>query len=264
MKMIDTHLHFYDGGFPPGAYEPLGPEQVISVLERKGISGAWISSLSSMVGDPIAGNKKLYDFCKGHMDFFKPFYSFNPNYPLAKMKDEVRRCAEEYGARGFKIHSWLSGCSVSTGEMYELSGICEQYGLPILFHDGTPPYCDPLQIASLGKIHPDLKIILGHAGLCDMHYSAKQAYRQNPNVYLCFCCTPLGDIEDFVREFGSDRMFFGTDFYGIDEFKSYVPNMLDSVLESSISEKDKEAIFSKNAEQFMADIENTRKFVPCR
>ncbi len=255
MKIIDTHLHSYDGGFPPGAFQPVSAGAMLDTMDRHEIESAWISSLSSMVTDPAEGNKKLYSFCKGNMERFKPFYSFNPNYPLGLMKDEIRRCKEVYGAKGMKIHSWLSGFSVSTTEMYTLSGLCEELGLPILFHDGTPPYCDPLQIASLGEIHPDLKIILGHAGISDMHFDAIQAARKNKNVYLCFCCTPIGDIEDIVKKVDEDRLFFGTDYYGIDSFSSYMDNMINSVTMAELSAVQKGKILYENAAAFMRNLE---------
>ena len=255
MKIIDTHLHSYDGGFPPGAFKPVSIKSMLNTMDKYEIESAWISSLSSMVKDPVEGNKKLYKFCKGNMDRLKPFFSFNPNLPLDLMKDEVRRCKEVYGGKGMKIHSWLSGFSVSTQEMYILSGICEELNLPILFHDGTPPYCDPLQIASLGEIHANLKIILGHAGISDMHFNAIQAARQNKNIYLCFCCTPLGDIEDIAGKIDEDHLFFGTDYYGIDSFSSYVDNMINSVAMADLSPRLKQKILHDNAANFMRSLE---------
>lgn len=135
------------------------------------------------------------------------------------------------------------------------SGLCAALSLPILFHDGTPPYCDPLQIASLGELHPELKIILGHAGICDMHYDAIRAAERNRNIYLCFCCTPVGDIEDIVSRIDSDRLFFGTDFYGIDSFSSYLDNMIESVALSGLPAETKEKIFYSNAKRFMDALE---------
>lgn len=255
MKIIDTHLHSYDGGFPPGAFEPVSPSIMLKTMDKYEVESAWISSLSSMVKDPVEGNKRLYNFCRGNTERFKPFYSFNPNLPLDTMKDEIRRCKEDYGAKGMKIHSWLSGFSVSTEVMYILSGMCSDYNLPILFHDGTPPYCDPLQIASLGEIHPNLKIILGHAGISDMHHDAIRAAKKNKNIYLCFCCTPVGDIEDVTRKIDEDRLFFGTDYYGIESFSSYMDNMVDSVMLADISPELKEKIFYSNAYKFMNSLE---------
>lgn len=254
MKIIDTHMHSYDGGFPSGAFEPVSLKSLLNTMDKYEIESAWISSLSSMVKDPVIGNKKLYEFCKGRKDRLKPFFSFNPNLPLDSMKDEIRRCKEVYGAKGMKIHSWLSGFSVSTQEMYILSGICEELSLPILFHDGTPPYCDPLQIASLGEIHTDLKIILGHAGISDMHFDAIQAAKQNKNIYLCLCCTPLGDIEDIAQKIDEDHLFFGTDFYGIDSFSSYVDNMINSVVMANLSPRLKEKILYENAANYMRSL----------
>jgi len=251
MKLIDTHLHYYDGGFPPGAYAPVTVNEMLSIMDRYDIETAWISSLSSLVSDPVTGNKRLHEFCIGHKDRFKPFFSFNPNLPLTIMQDEIRRAYEYYGAMGIKLHSWLTGFSVSSHAMYSLTGLCAELGLPILFHDGTPPYCDPLQIASLCEIHSNLRIILGHSGISDMHFNALQAAKKNKNIFLCFCCTPVGDIEDFVRQIDNDRLFFGTDFYGIDSFSSYIDDMIDAVMLANIPKEVKEKILYNNASGFL-------------
>lgn len=247
MKLIDTHMHFYDGAWPPGEYESVKIADLLDIMDRYEMEKAWISSLTALVRDPIAANKRLYEFCSQSKGRLMPFYTFNPNYPVDSMYDEVLRCYEKYGAKGIKVHPMLGGFSVSSDEMYKLAGLCAKLGLPMLFHDGTPPYGDPLQIASLGEIHPDLKIILGHTGLADMFSNAISAAEKNSNIYLCFCCTVSGDIEKTVKKISPERLFFGTDFYGIEKYCSYIDNMLDAVMTANIDQKIKEMILYKNA-----------------
>ena len=54
-----------------------------------------------------------------------------------------------------------------------------------MFHEGTPPYADTLQVANLAELYPEAKIILGHAGLYDSYRNAVSAAKRLPNIFLC-------------------------------------------------------------------------------
>ena len=227
---------------------------MLGIMDAHEIEAGWISSLSSLVGDPREGNRRLYEFVRQAPDRLIPFYSFSPHGTISEGKDEINRIHEQYGGCAIKLHPWLTGFSVSTNTMYELSGYCAQLGLPILFHDGTPPYCDPLQLASLVELHPELILILGHAGLGIAYYDALTAALKHPTVYLCLCGTPLGDIRKFAEKVSTEKLFFGSDFYGIAEFSSYLDNMIDAVKFAGLSPELSEAILYKNAKTFQKSV----------
>ena len=63
-------------------------------------------------------------------------------------------------------------------------------GIPVLFHDGTPPYSAPLQLAALARRHPRTTIVLGHGGLHDLWREAWAAVESTDNVHICLCATP--------------------------------------------------------------------------
>jgi predicted TIM-barrel fold metal-dependent hydrolase len=88
---------------------------------------------------------------------------------------------------------------------------CVEHDLPILFHDGTPPYSDSLQIANLAERFPKAKIILGHAGLYDGYRSAIAAARRQKNIYLCVCGPAISDVRAMIAALGPDRILYGSD-----------------------------------------------------
>ena len=106
----------------------------------------------------------------------------------------------------------MQAFSVTYDIVNEIVETCIKYKLPILFHDGTPPYCDCFQIANVAERYPEAKIILGHSGLYDTYRSAIAAAKQFENIYLCLCGPAVGDIKEIVSKVDISRLIFGSDF----------------------------------------------------
>jgi uncharacterized protein len=112
---------------------------------------------------------------------------------------------------GIRLHPWLKGFS---SHEPGLDAVCETaaaHGIPVLFHDGTPPFSTPLQLASLARRHRKTAIVLGHGGLHDLWREAIAAVQSNENVHLCMCGTPGYAMRAIVRRCPPERLLFGTD-----------------------------------------------------
>jgi uncharacterized protein len=211
--MIDTHVHLYDGGWPPGSLPGLSGEEMLEAMDQYGITQAWISSVSGLVRDFKGNNDKLYQFTRLAPERFALFCTVNPNFPEYSV-DEIKRCSEILGCKGLKLHPWLQSFSTTFKIVGDIVETCIQYDLPILFHDGTPPYSDSLQVAWLAEKYPEAKIILGHSGLLDSWRSAASAARRFNNLYLCLCGPAIGDVEYLIDHVDNSRLLFGSDFGG--------------------------------------------------
>jgi uncharacterized protein len=191
------------------------------------------------VSDFRENNDRLYAFTRRAPERFALFCTTSPNYPELAL-DEIKRCAEELGCGGIKLHPWLQAFSMTFGIVDRIAEACIRHGLPLLFHDGTPPYADTLQVAHLAEKYPEAKIILGHSGLLDSHRSAVSAARRFPNVWLCLCGPAIGDVEYIVEHADTDRLLFGSDFGGsslriLDDFIGIIENAVeDEVLKNKI------------------------------
>lgn len=209
--IIDTHVHMYDGGWPPGSQTGLSAHQMLDTMDRFNISKVWISSVSGLVRDCAEYNDRLYEFTKLDPDRLIRFYSVNPNYP-ENVVEEIKRCSEDLGCKGIKLHPWLQAFSVTYSIVNKIVETCIKYNLPIIFHDGTPPYSDCLQIANLAELYPEAKIILGHSGLYDFYRNAVSAVNRFKNVYLCLCGPAIGDIKYILSRVDNNRLIYGSDF----------------------------------------------------
>ena len=124
---------------------------------------------------------------------------------------EVRRCLGDLKFRGVKFHPWLQGCSVSSPVMDEIAEIAAEFGAPLLFHDGTPPFSLPSQMALLAQRHPRTRVILGHGGLFEHYREAAAAVNAADNVWACLCGPHLAGLRYLVDHCPLERLLWGTD-----------------------------------------------------
>lgn len=212
MKIIDTHAHIQDADYPVGSDLFVDAERMVETMDRHGVSEMWVSPASGLVKEFREHNRKQYEeFKRRYPDRFRNYAVFNPFY-RKEMREEFRRCFEEYHFDAIKIHSWVQGFPLHQGCMYEIMEAAERYGVPVMFHDGTPPYADTLQIAGLAERYPHVQVILGHAGLYDSYRDAMEACRALPNVWLCLLGPNVGDLREIIAGVPQDRLLFGSDY----------------------------------------------------
>ncbi|KQX48834.1 hypothetical protein ASD40_11780 [Paenibacillus sp. Root444D2] len=204
---IDFHVH-QPGRLGDGNY-PYRSEDYIKFMDKHGIDISVMLTIDGFWQDPVACNDYLSEWCVSFPDRLVPFCTVDPRKVGADK--EVERCVTKLGMRGVKFHNWLQGFSPLETFMAPICEAAEALGIPLFFHDGTPPYSSPLQIAELAARHPKLKVILGHAGLHDLWPEAIAAGRRHHNVYLCMCATPPFAMEQIVAQVPLEQIVFGTD-----------------------------------------------------
>lgn len=157
---------------------------------------------------------------------------------------EARRCLQELGFRGLKFHPWLQGCSVSSPVMDQIAELAAEFDVPILFHDGTPPFSLPSQMALLAQRHPRTRIILGHSGLFEHYREAAAAVASCPNLWACLCGPHVAGLQYLVQHIPLDRLLWGTDAgFGITDVFAYRVSLMDLL---GLDECQRQAIFSTN------------------
>ncbi len=124
---------------------------------------------------------------------------------------EVRRCLSGGRFRGIKFHPWLQGCSVSVPAMDDMADLAAEFGVPLIFHDGTPPFSLPSQMALLAQRHPRTNVILGHAGLFEHYQEAAAAVRAADNGWACLCGPHLEGFGHLLDRCPLERLLWGTD-----------------------------------------------------
>jgi len=231
--IIDSHTHM------PMA----GPTGLVSALKSYGVDKAVVFTTEGFYSDCRTANDRLVEGVRGFPGILYPWATVDP-YEGEGAVQELRRCVKELGMLGLKLHPWLQGFSVANPAMDLIMEEVVSLGIPILFHDGSPPYATPLQIANLARRHPQVIVILGHGGLRELWKDALRAAEELENIWLCTSGVPLAGLQTMVDRLGCDRIVFGSDAGG--GHPSVIPYRLRFIEELKISDAEREKIFGGN------------------
>ena len=207
--IIDTHAHTQDGIGMLSNYVPVG--RMVEIMDEYGVKEAWVSPATAMQRDFIESNRRQYEDTRAYPGRFINFYTANPNYPEL-VEDDIRRSIEDRGFKGIKMHPWETGFPINVPASRRIVELAVEYDVPVLYHDGTPPWSETLQVAAMADYYPEAKIIIGHSGLFDAYRSAIRACNTHDNIWLQICGPCVGDAAEIIRQARKDRVLFGSDF----------------------------------------------------
>lgn len=223
--LIDTHFHW-----PVSV--TTDPGQLLRIMDSYEIDYAVVSGIEVLMWNEKAPqwNDKLAQLCQRSKGKLIPMPTVHYDKPNETV-DEAKRCIEKLGARGFKIHPWLQGNSISSEPMYKLCEIAAENNTPLMFHDGTPVYSLPSQIGLLANMFPETTFVLGHSGILHFWEEAIEVARQNSNVYLTLCGGHPWALQAICDQADENRLLWGSDFIrpGSEGLIEYRKDMIDCI-----------------------------------
>jgi predicted TIM-barrel fold metal-dependent hydrolase len=217
--IVDCHTHW---GLAWSARDAEDPARWLAILDRHGVDQAVLMGHANLV---------RVDWCAEDNTRLARLAALAPARLLPVMTAwpqageeglaEVRRAIETLGARGLKFHPWLQGFSTADPVLHRMCALAGEAGIPVIFHDGTPCYSLPEQIAALARRLPQTQFVLGHAGILWAWRSALASARL-PNLWLCLCGPHMRAMELLCREADPARLLWGTDFgFGLSDSIDY-------------------------------------------
>ncbi len=217
--IVDCHTHW---GGAAKTRDGLNPAPWLKTLAAHGVTHAIVLPLDGLLdaGKIPQDNDDLSKVCGASGGKMVPFCTVNTWFGEEALP-ELERCLETLSFRGIKFHPWLQGQPVNSPVMDTVCERAAAHDVPILFHDGTPPFSLPSQIALLARRHPRTKIVLGHCGLFEHWREAIAAMRYAPNLWGCMCSPHPGAIKQIIKACDHDRLLWGTD-YGYTFYDVYV------------------------------------------
>ncbi|MCK5157203.1 MAG: amidohydrolase [Spirochaetales bacterium] len=237
--IIDFHGHLFTEW---KGMKGMSPEEIIHDMDENGVIRTVVFTLNGFWGDFRKANDDLIKLTEQYRDRLIPFCTVHPN-EIDKSIAEITRCKNDFGIKGIKFHPWLQGFSVVSDEMLMIAEHADRLGMILVFHDGTPPYCEPLQIANLAYHFPNLKIVLGHGGLKDYYIESILAVKKHKNIYIGTNFSAPA-LERLCKELNGSRILFGSDI-GFGAFS--LKYNLDIIHSLSISKQQKENILFGNS-----------------
>lgn len=205
--IYDMHTHFLGGRFSAAVSDP---EVMLREMDENQIELNLLLPNDGFFADCAADNDAVARAARTHPDRFVGMGVVNPRD--AGCADEMKRCVEELGLIGIKLHPWLQAFSALDPGYMRLAEQAAKLGVTLFFHDGTPPYTESLAIAETARLFPELTVVLGHSGLNDLWHEALLAAKQYPNIWLCTCGCPFIGVKEIVGALDGERVMFGSDY----------------------------------------------------
>lgn len=247
MRVVDFHAHLDERWLA----QPLpGEDEFLEGLDRCGVEKACIFTVMGFYGDCRRHNDLLAERAGRHPGRLIPFATVDPKGGPEAL-EELDRCLSHPVFRGVKLHPWLQAFAPSMVRetLVEILRRAAQWNVPVLFHDGTPPYSTTFQVAAAARWVPECSVVLGHSGLSDYVYAAGQLLRDIPNLYACFCGPKSGELGYLVDSAGPDKVLFGSDF-GVSDW-TLLAERLDDVMDASLDEETLGKLLSGNAARLL-------------
>ncbi|HEY5058736.1 MAG TPA: amidohydrolase family protein [Gaiellaceae bacterium] len=247
--MIDFHVH------QPAARRdgeaPYGSREYAAFVAGLGVELSVAFTFDGLRRPGAAANDSLAAFVASGDGHYVAFATVDPGDAGAAA--EIDRCVRVHGMRGVKLHPWVQGFSVHTPGLDHICDAAAELGVPVLFHDGTPPFSSPLQLALLARRHPRTTVVLGHGGLHDLWREAGAAAASAENVHICLCATPPYAMQALIDHCPLDRLLFGTDGGLLPEpAQRYVALRLRQLDRLRLSEPQRRAIVDDNPRRLLA------------
>lgn len=272
---IEADIDMFINNIVPVYFDPTG-EKHIAAMEEAGIDMTVIFPFDTglMVGEPEVPieqqNKAVFEMARRYPKKVIPFVTMDPRRPNAK--DFVKKCVQEEGAKGLKLHPG-AGFNPESKETLALVEVVAGYGIPIITHTGAsiPPtsskYCDPMCLDEILLRFPEVNVIAAHMGYG--HRDTLFALGMNrPNLYTDIAAwqtTARDRWHDFAEtvkhataHFGPERVLFGTDnpyLWPVLSEPKYVQAVRDLAVKAPehirITEKETDMILGENAARLL-------------
>jgi predicted TIM-barrel fold metal-dependent hydrolase len=212
-------------------------------MQILGIDKAVVFTTQGFYSDTRAANDRLAAATARYPGILYPWATVDPHEGEAAVA-ELRRAVTELGMAGLKLHPWIQGYSTTNPKVDMIMEELVVLSIPLVFHDGSPPWTTPLQIANLARRYPSVPVILGHGGLRELWPDALLAARQLDNLWVGTSGVPYDGLQKMVDTLGPERILFGTD--GGAGHPSTMAYRLAGVKALRISQEAREAILGGN------------------
>lgn len=202
LELFDAHTHL--GCNDPDGMKQSG-EQLISALRAADARGAFVFPFHEPDGYRAANDAVLA--AAGDSDrLLVPFCRVNP-YD-APVPEATR--ALEAGAQGIKLHPRAEAFTLDHPNVRPLIALADERGLPVLIHAGRGIPALGLHAVQLAEEFPNARLILAHAGICDLSWIWRVA-ADLPNLLFDTAWWIPADLETLFSLVPPGQILFASD-----------------------------------------------------
>ena len=205
-RLFDVHGHVFPA---PWEVPDQASTSLLDQLAGYGIRKQVASSVPAIMGDLETGNGQTVSACKLNPDQLG-YLVANPN-DVALAKDHIMRWGDSPGIVGIKIHAEGSAVPTRSSRMNHLFDVLADYGRPVKIHNAGDGW--ERALIEIAQKHPQLPIIIAHAGFHRPQPSSGLVVSESSNVYIELASSKadIRDARELVGSVDVERVLFGSD-----------------------------------------------------
>jgi hypothetical protein len=173
LELFDAHTHIGQND-PDGMRQ--SPDELLAALELAHARGCFVFPMHEPDGYPAA-NDAVLAAARDSGGLLVSFCRVNPHEDALA---EAERCLDA-GARGIKLHPRAEEFTMDHPVARELVALANERSLPVLIHAGRGIPALGLHTVQLAEEFPNARLILAHAGICDLSWIWRVA-PDHPNL----------------------------------------------------------------------------------
>ncbi|MFL5822039.1 MAG: amidohydrolase family protein [Solirubrobacteraceae bacterium] len=202
VELFDAHTHLGQND-PDGMRQT--EDQLIAGLTAAAARGAFVFPMHEPDGYPPA-NDMVLAAAAASDGLLVPFCRVNPHEDAVR---EVERCLAQ-GARGIKLHPRAEQFTLDHPTVSQLVALANERSLPVLIHAGRGIPALGLHAVQLAEQFPAARLILAHAGICDLSWIWRVA-PDHPNLLFDTAWWMPADLQTLFSLVPPGQIVFASD-----------------------------------------------------
>ncbi len=206
--LIDAHAHLGDCS----VFDlEITEEQLLAALDKHHVDAAIVQPFPG-AGNASAVHDRIAELARNHPGRIFGLASISPHLPREQYTAEIERCVRDLGFIGVKLHTFGHAVNPGSKDAQTVYEVALGLDVPVMAHTGTGvPFALPSLFIPVARSHPQLRLVLAHAGFGIYTPEAAVVARECPNVYLeTSWCAPQA-IRLLIRTLKPGRVMFGSD-----------------------------------------------------
>src|SRR3954468_16381 len=201
---FDAHTH--TGSNDPDGFR-CSPEELLEGLELIGARAA-VFTMHEPDGYPAA-NDRILEEARASGGVLVPFCRLDPRVGGAAAAREAERCLDA-DARGIKLHPRAEQFRLEEPETEPIFAVANERQVPVLVHAGRGIPALGRDALDLAGKYPEARIILAHAGVCDLAWIWRHA-ADHPNLFFDTAWWSAQDLLTLFSHVPPGQVLWGSD-----------------------------------------------------
>ncbi len=257
--VIDAHCHIYPDAIAERAVAGTDNfyglnsvykgtvSNLLEMGENAGVDHFIVQSVATAPKQVKSINEFIANAVRQHPQKLTGLGTLHPD--STDIKGDIEHLTE-LGLRGVKLHPDIQAFKIDDYRCLKIYELCEQMNLPILMHTGDHryDYSNPNRMLPILEIYNNLTVIGAHLGGWSVWDEATEKLAHHKNFYVDTCsCFSFMESEkalQIIREYGADRVLFGTDYPMWNMEKE-----INSILSLGLDEEEIMCILNMNAKK---------------